>query len=92
MITSYQAWGSKEKGKAMNEIELKTDYAVVELPENAVEVDIVAKVYIDGKVQTVKRTMDMNEIRTAFKEAAENYIPSDAVIMLTEKGRAMLNE
>lgn len=76
----------------MDEIELKTAYAVVELPYNAVEVDIVAKVYIDGDIQTVKRTMDMEEVRTAIEEAAENYIPSDAVIMLTEKGRAMLNE
>ena len=75
----------------MGEIELFEEYAVIALPEDAVEVEIKAKLYKDGEIVEVGKTMNMQELRMAFQEAKDWYIPSDAVFSLTDKGRAMLD-
>ena len=76
----------------MGEVELANNYAVIELPETAVAVTIEATVYMDGKLQTVKREMNMKEVQAAFKEAEAIYIPPDAVFTLTDVGRKFLEE
>lgn len=68
-------------------VELSEDYIVLTIPKTAVEIEINAKVYYDGDVISVTKFMDMEEIREAFKEAADGYIPSDATFGLTEKGK-----
>ena len=75
----------------MAEIELQDKWAVVSLPENAVEVTIMAKVYVDGKIVEASKTLNMQEMQEAFQEAKDWYIPSNAVFSLTDKGRAMLD-
>lgn len=70
----------------MAEIELAQEYAIVVLPRNSIEVEIQAKIYQDGKIVTVANTMTMDDIRKAFKEAAEGYMPEDATFQITEKG------
>ena len=76
-------------------VELTNEYAIVEIPENCIELTLECKVYLDGKLQTVMRTMDMNAIREAFGEyeAAEEcgYIPPNAIFTLTEKGKDISN-
>ena len=76
-------------------VELTNAYAIVEIPEDIVELTLECKVYLDGKLQTVRRTMSMKECRDAMEEykAAEEcgYIPPDAVFTLTEAGEDWLN-
>ena len=80
----------------LQEIELNNQSAIVELPENCVELTLECKVYLDGKLQTVRRTMDMKEIREAFDEyeVAEEcgYIPPNALFKLTDEGKAYVEE
>lgn len=71
----------------MDEIELNEKWAVIGLPEDAVEVEITAKVYMNGEIAKVCKTLNMQDVRKAFQEAEDGYIPSDAVFRLTDKGR-----
>lgn len=76
-------------------IELDNQYAIVEIPENCVELTLQCTVFLDGKLQTVMRTMSMKDIKEAFGEyqVAEEcgYIPPNAVFTLTEKGKDYAN-
>ena len=89
---------SKEKEKATVEqnkpetVELPTTNAVVEIPEDTIELEINATVLIDGKLTKVQRVMKNKEIQNALHEAAEGYIPTNAVIELTDEGRKYLEE
>lgn len=75
----------------MNEIELASSYIVLDLPDETVEVTVTAKVYHDGELLTVKKELGTAEVRAAFKEAEESYIPPDAEFVITNKGRAYLD-
>lgn len=63
----------------LREIELQEEFIVLAIPENTVEVTISAKVWHDGEVLSVERTMPFQEVREAMKEAREGYMPSNAV-------------
>lgn len=76
----------------MDKIELKEKYIVLSIPEDSVGVTITAKVLIGEKITEVSRNMDFAEVRAAFKEAEEGYVPPDALFTLTDKGRAYLEE
>ena len=73
-------------------IELQEHRAMIYLPEKAVEIIVNAKVYIDGKIQKVSLTYDMEQIREMFRKADEGYIDDDDRFVLTDKGRALLEE
>lgn len=74
-----------------NEIELESDRAIVYFPHNAIEVEIVAKVYVGGDtIQTVSLKMDMDDVKEAVRKAAEGYIDEDDTFVVTDKGRAYL--
>ena len=73
-------------------IELENEFIVLAVPKDTVEVTISAKVFHDGRLQEVHRTMDFGEVRDAFKEAEEGYIPSDAVFSLTPLGKQYVEE
>ena len=76
-------------------VELDNQWAIIEIPENCVELTLQCKVVINGELQTVMRTMDMKDIREAFdeyKDAEEcGYIPPNAIFTLTEKGKDYAN-
>lgn len=76
----------------MNEIELAESYIVLSLPEETVEVTITAKVFHDGGLMEVHKTLGMTEVRAAFKEAEDSYFPPDAEFAITDKGCAYLDE
>lgn len=76
-----------ENGPKM--VELASEYAVIELPRDAVWVDMTIKVIQNGELMEVSGQMGVDDIRKAFQEAEKNYISDDAVFTLTEKGRAM---
>jgi hypothetical protein len=68
--------------KIKKEVELSEEFIVLAIPASTVEVTISAKVWHDGAVVEVKRTMPFDEVRDAIKEAKEGYIPSDALFVL----------
>ena len=78
------------------EILLNEKYAIISIPETAVEVELNIKVFADGEVKKVGKTLSIEEIRETFKEYEEaedcGYIPPDATFRLTDKGKKMLEE
>lgn len=74
------------------EVELLQARAIIWIPENAVEGDMIFKIYHNGQIREVRRTMDMKEIREAIRKG-EDYIDDDDIFVLTEKGKdALLTE
>ena len=69
------------------EIALTDQFMVLAVPERTLEVVITAKVWNDGKVIEVSKTMPYEEVRDAFKDAERNYIPEDAIFSLTDLGK-----
>lgn len=63
-------------------LELDENFIAIAIPANTVEITFSAKVWHNGEVITVKRTLPFEEVKEAFKEAEEGYIPSDAVFVL----------
>ena len=78
--------------KNNDEIYLEQNYIVLSLPTETVEIEIIAKDYHDGELINVKKTLSIQEVRDAFKEAEEGYIPLDAEFQVTEKGLEYLEE
>lgn len=63
-------------------IELDDDFIVLAVPSATVEVEIIAKVWNGQEIIKVSRTMPFEEVRKAFDEAHDGYIPSDALFFL----------
>lgn len=74
------------------EVMLDRHRAMVELPENAVEVEMKCKVYHDGELISVSKVMDLSGLREAFRKADDGYIDEDDRFELTDKGRELLKE
>ena len=66
-----------------------TDCIVLSLPAEAVHVLLAGHIYRDGEPEVFEKHLDIKEIRRAFQMAEEDYIPSDAVFTITEKGKAL---
>lgn len=64
--------------------------AIVYLPENTVEAEIICKVYEDGKLVTASTTLSLADLRRAFEDAKKNYMEDDDTFELTDKGRQYL--
>ena len=73
-------------------VELTNHRAMIELPEDAVEVELNIKVFHEGELIIVTTTLSMSDIRTAFKKADDGYIDEDDRFVLTERGKAWLEE
>lgn len=72
------------------EVELYESFAVIRLPSDSVEVEINVKVYHDGELINVAKTLTMEDIREVFNDAEENYFPDDAKFVITDEGRKYL--
>lgn len=79
---------AEEKGEI---VELTNERAILEIPENCLELTLNCKVFLDGKLQDVHRIMTMKEIREAVRKADEGYIDEDDRFFLTEKGMDLAN-
>ena len=73
-------------------VELATHRAMIYLPEDAVEVEINAKVFKDGSLIDVMNKMTMKDLREAFRKADDGYVDEDDEFVLTDKGRQYLEE
>ena len=68
------------------EVELISTKIMMQIPENAIEVNVSCKVYLDGEIKEVWQTLSLAEIRERMQDAEENYIDPDAKYRLTDKG------
>ena len=75
----------------METIELESDYIVLSIPKDTVELEIKATIWKDGTTQNVTHKMGLAEVRDAFKDAEMNYIDPDAKFSITGKGIAYLD-
>lgn len=73
-------------------IEVPTHRAMIEFPESAVEIEVNAKIYSEGELIDVSKKYGLNEIREMFRKADDGYIDDDDRFVLTDKGRAYLEE
>lgn len=76
------------------EIELASERAIIDVPENCVKIRLVCTVFLDGEkqeLQTVERTLSMSEIKEAVRKADEGYIDEEDKFYLTEKGEDWLD-
>lgn len=78
-----------ERAKTV-EIELINHRAMLEIPEDAVEVTINCMVFHGGKLISVSKTLSFSDVREAFKKADDGYIDEDDRFVLTEKGKEFL--
>lgn len=75
----------------MEEIYVHEEHAFIAIPKDTVELKLIANIYTNGKIVQIEKTMDMEEVRNAFKEA-EDYVPPDALFELTDEGRKYVEE
>lgn len=75
-----------------NTIELTEHRAMVCFPEDAVEIEINAKVFHDSKLMEVRKVLSMQDIRESFKKADDGYIDDDDMFCITEKGMQWMEE
>lgn len=73
-------------------VELDEHRAMIYLPENAVEIEVKAKVYHEGEIIDASKKMTLEDIREAFRKADDGYIDDDDVFYITDKGKALLEE
>ena len=82
----------KRRGNKVKAVELDQEFIVLAIPASTLEIKITARIWNDGKVQTVERTMPNKEVRAAIREAEIGYVPSDTAFSLTEYGKSRLEE
>lgn len=75
----------------MTEIELTDHRAVVEFPEESIEVTLRCKVYVDGKIQTVEKKLRPSDIREAFRKG-DDYIDENDRFTLADEGREYIGQ
>ena len=78
--------------EAGEEIELEQHRVMIYIPENTIDMTVQCRVYLDGDVQEVSRTLTMAEVREAMRKADEGYIDDEDTFHLTDKGIAFLEE
>ena len=82
----------KEKFDAGDEIELQEHRAMIYLPENSVAVRIIATIYENNEVHEVRKDLNLEDLRDAFRRADDGYIDEDDVFVLTDAGKAYMEE
>ena len=74
----------------MGEGEIKTVPFLVDIPENTLELEITAKVYLNGQIQKCSTEItDLTEIRKGMM-AGEEYYAANAEFVLTDKAKKEL--
>ena len=77
----------------MNEqIELGEVNAIVQIPVNTIEFKVICKIYQEGQIVEVTKSLNMSETREALSNAEKYYCDPDERYALTDKGREMLKD
>ena len=74
----------------MEIVELMEHRAIVDIPEDTVELTLNCKVFHDGEVINVQKVMKLSDIRESFRKADDGYIDNDDIFVITEKGKQWL--
>lgn len=69
----------------MNDIFLTENRAIVHIPEDTIELKLICKIYLDGELREVEKTLSMKEVRKALDDADKNYIEDDDTFIATDK-------
>ena len=62
------------------------------IPENAVKVEINATVFEDDQLIHVRKVMNIEDIRAAFRKADDGYIDEDDRFTITDAGKLFFEE
>lgn len=73
-------------------VELTGEYAVFEIPEHTVALDMNLKVFDGEKIVEYTKSYTMDEVIDAVKDAKDNYFDPDETYVLTEEGRKFVEE
>lgn len=73
-------------------IELAQKRAMIYLPEDAVEIEIIATLYKNGTITKVTSMISNAKIQKAFQDANDNYIEDDDSFYITERGEDFYRE
>lgn len=73
-------------------IEVGTHRAIMDIPENAVSINLIAKIYEKDELLEVSQKYDLEQIREMFRKADDGYIDDDDRFVITDKGLAWLEE
>lgn len=73
-------------------IEFGTHRAIMDLPENSVSINVIAKIYEKDELLEVSQKYDLEQIREMFRKADDGYIDDDDRFVITDKGLAWLEE
>lgn len=76
-----------ENNNDKQEIEINEDRAILWVPHNALEGRMEFKLYMDGKIVTVAKTLTQDDLLTAVRKAEAGYIDEDDRFELTEAGK-----
>lgn len=83
----------KQKNKQPETMEVHEDRAMIYLPSDAVQVEIIAKICTeDNRLINVSKILNVREIMDAFMDARDNYIEDDDEFVLTAKGKQYVKE
>lgn len=69
----------------MDGVILTEDRAIVLIPEETIELKLICKIYLDGELREVEKTLSMKEVRKAMDDADKNYIEDDDTFVATDK-------
>lgn len=72
----------KSELEIMNFIE---DRAMVFLPEDTIEAEIITTLYVNGEIIKVSHILTNKDVRKAFQDADNYYVEPDDIFSLTDK-------
>lgn len=81
----------KETKQETKYVQLLERRAVITIPENTVTLDLQVRVFDGVGIQTLCKSMDMQQVREAFNKG-DDYIDDEDVFKITDAGRASLEE
>ena len=73
-------------------LEVLTSRAMVYIPDNTVELELLATIYEGGEIKRVRTILGLHEVQNALRDAFENYSEPDDRYVLTDLGRELLNK
>ena len=75
-----------------NMIELEEEWIVIRLPKNTITADVTAKVWDGEKVVNVIKKLEMEDVKDAFRKAADGYIDEDDEFVITDEFKKAVDE
>ena len=75
---------SEEEEKEPEHVQLTEQRAMVMLPKDAVEIELIANIYENGSISRVSKVITNEEIQKAFRDADRNYVDDEDVFVFAD--------